>query len=56
MTANRTPGKINDNTTLIDIGMFGVQGVTATYLIQGDKTCLIDGGTRKESHRLIKAL
>ncbi len=56
MTAIRTPGKINEDTWLIDIGMLGVYGVTAVYLIRGERTCLIDAGTRSEAPRLIKLL
>ena len=46
MPAIRQPGRINDSTTLIDIGMYGVAGLAAVYLISGRKKCLIDGGTR----------
>lgn len=56
MSAIRQPGKVNEITTLIDIGMYGVAGVTAVYLIEGDKKCLIDGGTRTEARRIIKVL
>jgi len=56
MSAIRQPGKINENTTLIDIGMGDVCGMTAVYLIQGARKCLIDGGTRKEAPRLVKML
>jgi glyoxylase-like metal-dependent hydrolase (beta-lactamase superfamily II) len=56
MSAIRQQGRINENTVLIDIGMYGVAGATAVYLIQGDKKCLIDGGTRTEAHRLIRTL
>ena len=56
MVAIRKTGKINDNTTLIDIGMFGVSGSTAIYLIEDEKTCLIDGGTRTEANRIINML
>jgi glyoxylase-like metal-dependent hydrolase (beta-lactamase superfamily II) len=56
MTAIRQPGKINQNTTLIDIGMQGIYGMTAVYLVRADKTCLIDGGTHTEAGRLLKAL
>jgi len=45
MCAIRLAGKINENTTLIDIGMEDVHGMTAVYLIRGSRTCLIDGGT-----------
>lgn len=56
MTARRIPGKFNPNTTLIDIGMGGVAGITGVYLIQGQRSCLIDGGTRREAMRLMKEL
>jgi glyoxylase-like metal-dependent hydrolase (beta-lactamase superfamily II) len=56
MTAIRQPGKINDHTTLIDLGMYGFRGITALYLIEGRKRCLIDGGTATEAKRLIKTL
>lgn len=56
MSAIREQGKINGNTTLIDLGMQGSYGLTAVYLIQADRTCLIDGGTRLEAPRMIKAL
>jgi glyoxylase-like metal-dependent hydrolase (beta-lactamase superfamily II) len=56
MAAIRQTGKINENTTLIDIGMFGVSGTSAIYLIEDEKKCLIDGGTRTEAKRLIKML
>ncbi len=50
MAAIRKTGKINDNTSLIDIGMMGVSGVTAMYLINDEKKYLIDGGTRFETY------
>jgi glyoxylase-like metal-dependent hydrolase (beta-lactamase superfamily II) len=56
MPAIRQPGRINGSTTLIDIGMYGVAGATAVYLIDGRKRCLIDGGTRTEAKRLVRAL
>ena len=56
MSANRLPGKINSDTTLIDIGMGDIRGVTAVYLIQASRKCLIDGGTRAEASRLINKL
>ncbi|MCP4133712.1 MAG: MBL fold metallo-hydrolase [bacterium] len=49
--------KINGDTTLIDIGMYSVKGITAVYLIKGEnKTCLIDGGTKEEASNIIAAL
>ena len=56
MSAIREPGKINEHTTLIDIGMAGIYGMTAVYLIQGDRTCLIDGGTRQQARRMVQML
>ncbi len=56
MSAIRQPGKINENTTLVDIGMEDVHGMTAVYLIRSDRTCLIDAGTRAQAPRLIKML
>lgn len=56
MSAIRETGKINENTTLLDIGMAGIHGMTAVYLVRGAKTCLIDGGTRQEAHRLVRML
>jgi glyoxylase-like metal-dependent hydrolase (beta-lactamase superfamily II) len=56
MSAIRQQGRVNENTVLIDIGMYGVAGATAVYLIEGDRNCLVDGGTRTEAGRLIKSL
>lgn len=56
MSAIRQPGRISENTTLIDIGMYGVAGAAAVYLIEGDKKCLIDGGTRTEAPQVVETL
>lgn len=56
MTAVREQGKINENTTLIDYGLFGIAGSGALYLIEGEKKCLIDGGTRSQAPRILRAL
>jgi len=56
MSAIRQPGKINENTTLVDNGMEDVHGMTAVFLIQGDRKCLIDAGTRTAAPRLVKML
>lgn len=56
MTAIRKQGKINENTTLIDFGLFGTAGSGAIYLIEGEKKCVIDGGTRSEAPRIFKTL
>lgn len=47
---------INDNTSLIDMELFGVKRVGALYLLKGDKTCILDSGTKNEAKRLIKIL
>lgn len=56
MGLSRFPDRINENTTLIDIGMEGIYGLTSVYLIRGARTCLIDAGTRKDAPRLVKQL
>ena len=56
MVAQRHPGPVNSQTTLIDIGMGNVHGITSVYLLQGTRSGLIDGGTRREAPRLIKQL
>jgi glyoxylase-like metal-dependent hydrolase (beta-lactamase superfamily II) len=48
--------KINENTTLIDIALFGVNGVGAVFLLKSGKTCLIDAGTKKDASNIVKAL
>jgi len=47
---------INDDVFLIDAGWNQVIGLAATYLVKGEKTCLIDGGTREGSKDLLKSL
>jgi glyoxylase-like metal-dependent hydrolase (beta-lactamase superfamily II) len=56
MTAIREPGKINENTTLIDIGMEGMYGIAGVYLVRGARTCLIDAAGRDTAPRLLKLL
>jgi glyoxylase-like metal-dependent hydrolase (beta-lactamase superfamily II) len=56
MTAIRESGKVNNNTTLIDIGLFGAAGVGAVYLVEAGKTCLIDCGTQAEAPFIVKTL
>ncbi|MBA7644339.1 Hydroxyacylglutathione hydrolase [subsurface metagenome] len=56
MTAIRESGKVNEVTTLLDINMMGVPGVTAMYLIESGKKCIIDGGTGTESRKIIRQL
>ena len=56
MSAIRQPGKLDECTTLIDTFMGGVQGMTAVYLIQGDRKCLIDAAMPAEVPRMVKML
>jgi len=56
MASFRLPDKINEDTTLVDIGMEGIYGLTAVYLIRGVRTCLIDAGTRTDVPRLVRLL
>ncbi|MFX1390084.1 MAG: MBL fold metallo-hydrolase [Promethearchaeota archaeon] len=56
MTAIREEGKINDDTTLIDIKMFAVPKITAIYLIESGKKCLIDAGTHTEARKILRQL
>jgi glyoxylase-like metal-dependent hydrolase (beta-lactamase superfamily II) len=56
MTSIRAPGKVNDNTTMIDIGLFGAAGVGSVYLVDAGKTCLIDCGTQAEAPFIVKTL
>jgi glyoxylase-like metal-dependent hydrolase (beta-lactamase superfamily II) len=48
MTAIREPGKINDNTYLIDAELGGMKRSLAMYLLKGDsgQSCLIDGASK----------
>jgi glyoxylase-like metal-dependent hydrolase (beta-lactamase superfamily II) len=56
MTAIRKQGKINNDTTMIDINMMGVPGVTAMYLIESGKKCIIEGGTHTENRKIVRQL
>ncbi len=56
MSAIRRPGRLNDSTWLVDIGMYGVRGVTAVYLIRGTRSCLVDAGLPSTAPRLLDAL
>jgi glyoxylase-like metal-dependent hydrolase (beta-lactamase superfamily II) len=56
MSAIRQSGKVNENTTLIDIGISDVNGITAVYLVEGIRKCLIDGGTRNDAPSMVKML
>ncbi|MFX1320503.1 MAG: MBL fold metallo-hydrolase [Promethearchaeota archaeon] len=56
MTANRTPGKVNKDTTLIDAEMMGIPGIMSIYFIEAGKTCLIDSGTHIEARKTLRKL
>ncbi|MBL7176505.1 MAG: MBL fold metallo-hydrolase [Desulfobacteraceae bacterium] len=56
MTAIRTEGKINEDTTLIDVMMLGQKGGIAMYLIESGEKCLIDGGVSIQAQYLIESL
>ncbi len=56
MTTIRKPGKINDDTTLIDTNMMGIPGILSIYLIEAGKSCLIDAGTHIEARKTLKQL
>ncbi len=47
---------INENTTLIDLGLFGIKRVGAVYLLRGKRSCLIDSGTAAEAKGLVREL
>jgi len=46
MPAIRQPGRISENTTLSDIGMYGVAVAAAVYLNRRRQEVSIDGGKR----------
>ena len=56
MTAIRQSGKINEDTTLIDIEMLGVPGIFSMYLIESGKKCIIDAGTETEAQEILNKL
>lgn len=58
MTAIRQTGKINENTTLIDVNWLRMPGLLGIYLIESEsgKKCLIDAGPATEARRLVKQL
>lgn len=56
MSSRRYPGTIIDNTIMIDIGLYGIDGAGAIYLIQDEMKCLIDAGSRRSAPRLVKIL
>jgi glyoxylase-like metal-dependent hydrolase (beta-lactamase superfamily II) len=50
------PVKLDDSTSIIDIGYFYAVGIGSIYLIKGEKTCIIDTGTAAEVPTLCKGL
>ena len=47
---------ISDNISMLDFELSGVKRIGALYLIKGDKTCLVDSGTRESAKKIIKGL
>ena len=56
MTVITEEGKVNDDTILIDIRMFGVPKITGIYVIESGKTCLVDAGTHTEARKILRQL
>lgn len=56
MTAIREEGKINDNTTIIDTELFGVEAVQSSYLIEAGRKCLIDTAAHESAPILVRKL
>ncbi|MHA1579781.1 MAG: MBL fold metallo-hydrolase [Candidatus Freyarchaeota archaeon] len=50
------PGKINENTYLIDVNMLGMEKITSVYVVKSEKSALIDGGTQTEAQHIVKSL
>jgi glyoxylase-like metal-dependent hydrolase (beta-lactamase superfamily II) len=49
-------GKLNENTYLIDSGLFGGDHNMACFLVQGDKNVLIDASGKMEGKKIAKKL
>lgn len=47
---------VDNHISMIDFELSGVKRIGALYLIKGEKTCLVDAGTKDSSKRIIKAL
>jgi len=47
---------ISENISMIDFELSGVKRIGALYLIKGDKTCLVDSGTKESAKKIIKGL
>ena len=56
MPATRPPIRLDPSTTLIDTGDSGVWNKTGVYLIEADKRCLIDSGTKQDAPRIVRTL
>ena len=46
----------SDNISMIDFELSGIKRIGALYLIKGDKTCLVDSGTKESAKKIIKGL
>lgn len=56
MTTIREQGKINEETTLIDVNMMGIPKIMSIYLIESGKKCLIDAGTHIQARKILRQL
>lgn len=56
MTHVGVPLELDSSTSIIDIGYFNAVGTCSTYLIKGERTCIIDTGTAAEVPTLCKGL
>lgn len=56
MKQNIEPGKINEDTYLIDIKMLGMPRNTSIFAVKSGKTALIDGGTSTDAEGIIQSL
>ena len=56
MLATREPTRLDRSTALIDIGESGIWNKTGVYLIEGDRRCLIDSGTKSAAPRIVRTL
>ncbi len=52
----KVPGRVNDSTTMVDAGLYGVAGTSAVYLLRAGRSCLIDSGDATENPRLLGSL
>lgn len=56
MPSMREAIQLDNNTTLIDTANSGIWNKTGVYLIEGDRRCLIDSGTKADAPRIVRVL